>query len=207
MPNASALLALPAVVLLCAGMALYPALAAWLAMLHRWRSPTAAALALAIAWIAMEALRARLFGGFPWNLIGYAWSGSDAISQLGALTGIYGLSLLAVALGALPAGLLEPGGRARWWPVAVGAAVLALVWIGGTLRLADAEVEEVPGVRLRLVQGNVPQQDKWQPEMRDHWFGHHLGLSGRDARGITHVDLAGIREPLPARAGSRRRAR
>ena len=31
---------LPAVALLCAGMALYPALAAWLAMLHRWRSPT-----------------------------------------------------------------------------------------------------------------------------------------------------------------------
>ena len=114
-------LAFPAVALLCAGMALYPALATWLAMLHRWRSPTAAALALAIAWIAMEALRARLFGGFPWNLIGYAWSGSDAISQLGALTGIYGLSLMAVVLGALArraararrAGALVAGCRGR----------------------------------------------------------------------------------------------
>jgi apolipoprotein N-acyltransferase len=180
-------LALPAVVLLCAGMALYPALATWLAMLYRWRSPSAAALALAIAWIAAEALRARLFGGFPWNLIGYAWSGSDAISQLGALTGIYGLSLLAVVLGALPAGLLEPGGRARWWPIVVGAAVLALVWTGGMVRLAGAEVEEVPEIRLRLVQGNVPQEDKWRPEMRSHWFGHHLGLSGRDGDDITHL--------------------
>jgi apolipoprotein N-acyltransferase len=190
-------LALPAVVLLCAGMALYPALATWLAMLRRWRSPTAAALALAIAWIAMEALRERLFGGFPWNLTGYAWSGSDAISQLGALTGIYGLSLLAVALGALPAGLLEPGGRARWWPVAVGAALLALVWIGGMARLGGAEVEEVQGVRLRLVQGNEPQEHTWRPEMRNRWFAHHLALSGDDAAGITHVVWPESASPYP----------
>jgi apolipoprotein N-acyltransferase len=190
-------LALPAVVLLCAGMALYPALATWLAMLHRWRSPTAAALALAIAWIAMEALRARLFGGFPWNLIGYAWSGSDAISQLGALTGIYGLSLLAVAVGALPAGLLEPGGRGRWWPIAAGAALLALVWSGGVARLADARVEVVPDVRLRLVQGNVPQEDKWRPEMRNHWFGHYLGLSGHDQGNVTHVIWPESASPYP----------
>jgi apolipoprotein N-acyltransferase len=190
-------LALPAVVLLCAGMALYPALATWLAMLHRWRSPSAAALALALAWIATEALRARLFGGFPWNLIGYAWSGSDAVSQLGALTGIYGLSLLAVALGALPVGLLEASGRRRWWPVAAGAALLALIWLGGMARLAGASVEEVAGVRLRLVQGNVPQEDKWRPEMRNYWFAHHLRLSGDDATGITHVVWPESASPYP----------
>ena len=179
-------LAFPAVTLLCAGMALYPALAAWLATLHRWQSPTAGAFALAIAWMAMEVLRAWGFGGFPWNLTGYVWSGSAAISQLGALTGIYGLSLLAVALGALPAGLLEPGPR-RWWPLAAGAALLGLIWVGGALRLSDAEVAYVADVRLRLVQGNVPQEDKWRPEMRNRWFGHHLALSSTDAGGISHV--------------------
>lgn len=190
-------LAIPAVVLLCAGMALYAALASWLAMAHRWRSPTAAAIALAIAWIAMEELRARLFGGFPWNLIGYAWCGSLAISQLGALTGIYGLSLLAVFLGALPAGLLEPGGRRRWRPLAAGAALLALVWAGGMVRLAAAKVEEMPDVKLRLVQGNVPQEDKWRPEMRNHWFAHYLGLSAKDAAGITDVIWPESASPYP----------
>ncbi len=104
------LLALPAVALLCAGMALYPALAAAAARLRRWRSPAAAALALALAWTAAEMLRGQLFGGFPWNLIGYAFAGSDAMVQLAALTGVWGLSLLAVLAGALPAALLEPGG-------------------------------------------------------------------------------------------------
>jgi apolipoprotein N-acyltransferase len=134
----------------------------------------------------MEVLRAWAFGGFPWNLTGYVWSVSDAVSQLGALTGIYGLSLLAVALGALPAVLLEPGPR-RWWPLAAGAALLSLVWIGGAIRLSDAEVAYVDGIKLRLVQGNVPQQDKWRPEMRNHWFGHHLALSSTAADGISHV--------------------
>jgi apolipoprotein N-acyltransferase len=94
---------------------------------------------------------------------------------------------MAVALGALPAGLLEPGGRERWWPLAAGAAVLGLVWIGGALRLGDAEVSYVPDVKLRLVQGNVPQKDKWRPEMRNRWFGHHLDLTATDAGGISHV--------------------
>jgi len=180
-------LAFPAVAMLCAFMALYPALAAGLASLRRWRSPSAAALALAIAWIATEALRAVLFGGFPWNLIGYAWSSSDAISQLGALTGIYGLSFMAVLLGALPAALLEPGGRRPWWPVAAGAAALGLVWLGGMVRLAGAESAAVPDIRLRLVQGNVPQENKWQPELRARWFARHLQLSADGATGISHV--------------------
>ena len=180
-------LAFPAVVALCAWLATYAAMATWLATLYRWQSLSAAALALAVAWVATEVLRAYLFGGFPWNLIGYVWSDSEAISQLGAVTGIYGLSLLAVVIGALPAVLLEPGGRARWWPIAVGAAVLAMIWGGGMARLSGATVAEVPDIRLRLVQGNVPQNQKWKPELRNRWFGHHLGLSADQAEGITHV--------------------
>jgi apolipoprotein N-acyltransferase len=48
-----------------------------------------------------------------------------------------------------------------------------------------------------LVQGNVPQQDKWRPEMRNHWFGHHLGLSSRDGRGITHIVWPESASPYP----------
>ena len=107
-------------------------------MLHRWRSPVAAALVLALAWTAGEVARGILFGGFPWNLIGYAFAQSTALSQLAALTGIHGLSLLAVALGALPVVWLEPEARARWQPLAAGGLILVAIWAGGALRLADA---------------------------------------------------------------------
>ena len=131
--------AVPAVLLLCAYLACYPAIAGWLTVLHRWESPIASALVLAVAWAAGEAVRGTLFGGFPWNLIGYAFAQSTAISQLAALTGIYGLSLLAVALGALPAIWLDRSERARWQPLAAGATILATIWVGGAIRLADGE--------------------------------------------------------------------
>ena len=174
------LLAIPAVLLLCAGLALYPALAALLVALHRWRSPSAGALALALAWLLTELLRSRLFfGGFPWNLIGYAFADWAGPSQLAAITGVWGLSLLAVLVGALPAALLEPGPPARWQPPAAAGLILALIWLGGALRLADAGTPPATDVQVRLVQANIPQSDKWQPELRARWFQRYLELSAR----------------------------
>jgi apolipoprotein N-acyltransferase len=196
-PERFGALAVPAVVLLCAWLAVFAGLASWLVGLRRWRSTSAAALALALAWMLAEVLRGNLLLGFPWNLIGYAWAGSDAVSQLAAVTGVYGLSLLAVALGALPASLLEPGGPQRWRPVLAGALVLALLWAGGTLRLAAAEGGVVPDVRLRLVQGNIAQHHKWQPELRARWFQRHLELSAQPPREASLVIWPESATPYP----------
>jgi apolipoprotein N-acyltransferase len=190
-------LAVPAVLLLCAGLAFYPALAALLVALYRWRSASAAALALAVVWLLTEWLRGHLFGGFPWNLIGYAFAGSTGVSQLAAVTGIWGLSLLAVAAGALPVALLEPGVRLRWQPAAAAGLVLALAWLGGTLRLQEGPSEATPGVRLRLVQGNIAQHHKWQPELRARWFERYLELSARPAERIQAVIWPESATPYP----------
>ncbi len=180
-------LAAPAVLLLCVYLACYPALAAWLTVLHRWRSPVASALVLALAWTAGEVARGILLGGFPWNLIGYAFAQSTAISQLAALTGIHGLSLLAVALGALPVAWLEPAERARWQPLAAAGLILVAIWAGGALRLATAVPETVGGVRLRLVQANIAQEEKWRPEARAQAFERQLALSAADGRPVSDL--------------------
>ena len=190
-------LAVPAVLLLCAGLALYPALAALAVALCRCRSSAAAALTLAVAWLLTELLRAHLFGGFPWNLIGYAFAGSAGLSQLAALTGVWGQSLLAVAAGALPVALLQPGARRRSQPAVAAGLMLALAWAGGTLRLPDAPIEPVTGVRLRLVQGNIAQHHKWQPELRARWFQRYLDLSARPGDRIAAVIWPESAAPYP----------
>jgi apolipoprotein N-acyltransferase len=189
--------AIPAVLLLCAYLACYPALAAWLTVLHRWQSPVAAALVLALAWTAGEVARGMLFGGFPWNLIGYAFAQSTAISQLAALIGIHGLSLLAVALGALPAAWLNRSEPARWPSLAAGALILLAIWAGGALRLAGAVAEPVAAVHLRLVQGNIAQEDKWQPEGRARAFERHLALSAAAGGPVSHVIWPESAAPYP----------
>jgi apolipoprotein N-acyltransferase len=182
-----------AVTLLPAGMALYYAAATGLAA-RFWCPGAMRVLVLALALSAAEWLRGHAFTGFPWNVIGYALTYPLPLMQGAAYLGIYGLSLCAVLLFALPAVLWATPGRVRRW-AALATAVLPLVLAGvlGQLRLWDGEAV-LPGVRLRIVQPNVPEREKWRPENRERIFREMLSLSltnpagERDgAAGITHV--------------------
>ena len=191
---------------MAAGMALFPAAAAILGYLVFERRLTALGRVLVFGamWMLTEWVRGWVLTGFPWNLLGTVWVFSDAMIQLAALTGVYGLSLLAVVAAAMPAVLAEPvsgggGERNRWMPVLAAAGVLALVWAGGEWRLAGAGNDTVPGVRLRLVQPNIPQNQKWKRELR---WGHvlkQLEMSNRPAppgRSPTHVIWAETAVPF-----------
>ena len=174
---------------LAASLAVYPGLSTLAARIGR-PSGLGRVLVLAAAWTVGEWLRGQLFTGFPWNLIGYAWTVSEAMMQLAALGGVYGLSLLTVLAAAMPALLAEaPAGTAyRWRPIAAIGALLALTWAGGLVRLGLAEVDEVPEVRLRLVQANIAQREKWRAERRESNLLRHMELSRSPGwEDITHL--------------------
>ena len=167
-----AVFGLPAILALFPGLA---ALATWMAGCRSWGR----VLALALAWTVAEWLRGHVLSGFPWNLIGYVWSAWPEMIQLAAVTGVYGLGFLTVVLAALPAcfGEPTPGRRGRLALAAAGLAVLAMLWGGGTMRLAGAALETEPGVRLRVVQPNIRQPHKGREELRAAQFATYLRMS------------------------------
>ena len=174
---------------LAAALAIYPGLATLVTWFGRPSGP-GRILILAAAWTAGEWLRGHLFTGFPWNLIGYAWTASDAMLQFAAVGGVYGLSLLTVLAASMPAVLAEArvGAWRRWRPLVAAGAVLALVWVGGLLRLEGADVGEVPEVRLRITQANIPQHEKWRADLREANLFRHLQLtSSPGAARVSHV--------------------
>ena len=182
-------LAAPAVLLLSALLATFPAIAAlltWLIGGHYLGK----VLAFAFAWTAMEWLRGHILTGFPWNLIGYVWATSDVPIQLAAVIGVYGLSFITIIIASLPALALhhKQFSTRQVLPLAMAAALTASLWIGGAIRLATAHVELVPDVRLRLVQPNIPQVEKWEPTRRSEIISRLLDMSQQaGAAGVTHI--------------------
>ncbi len=149
------------------------------------------ACALGLAWTVTEWLRGHILTGFPWNLVGYAWSGgfpgAGTVLQTTATTGIYGLSLLTVIIAALPASLGDPlFGPARAWrrvaPVCLAVLLVAGLGAAGAMRLASASGAMVPDIRLRLVQPSIAQSLKWDAKERESNFQRLLTLSAGPGR-------------------------
>ncbi|MBI3676387.1 MAG: apolipoprotein N-acyltransferase [Proteobacteria bacterium] len=157
---------LPFVALIFPGsLALFTALACGLASLF-WLSGIARIFIFAVAYVLLEWLRGHIFTGFPWNIPAYSWGGSLAILQSVSLIGAYGLSLLTILLGASLAIFFGEERPRAWLAPASMIALFVLLWCGGAARLALTPTEDVTGVNLRIVQPDVPQQEKYTPELR-----------------------------------------
>jgi apolipoprotein N-acyltransferase len=160
-------------VLFPGGLALFTTLAAAVAM-RFWRFSRV--FVFAACYAGAEWLRGHVLTGFPWNLPGYGWGASLAILQSTALLGVYGLSLLTVLFGASLAELF--GARPRWTlPVAM-TALFATLWLGGVIRL-ESQPTAFTSVHLRLVQPNVPQDEKYVRALAPRNWQTLMSLSSR----------------------------
>lgn len=186
-----------AVTLMPAGLALFFAAACAVAA-AAWRPGLARILGLAVTLTAAEWLRGKVLTGFPWNTLGYALTGPQSLMQTASVFGVYTLTLFAVLLFAMPAlvcaapEMAEQRAVLRRAPPVVMLALLAAGFVWGHLRLERAETRYVDGVRLRIVQPNIPQKEKWKPENRAAIFQRYLTVSRDktllgDIGAVTHL--------------------
>ena len=180
-----------AVIALPAAMACYTGLGLALARMLWTRGPTRL-IALAVALTAAEWLRGHLFSGFPWNVYGYALTGPLVLAQSAALIGIWGLTFIAVAVFASPAVFADdrPDSRRPWLPMALGVAILAALATYGTWRLGRTPTAFVDNVRLRIMQPNLQQDDKFNYSAKQRVMSHYLELSDRS----TGPQSTGVRD-------------
>ncbi|WP_093424114.1 apolipoprotein N-acyltransferase [Tranquillimonas alkanivorans] len=178
------MLAIPSVAGLSAVLAFFPGLAVVLfAQFNRLTAdrPLASSLLLGTCWAGAEWLRGHLLTGFPWNLAGYALVDYDALRQPAAWIGSYGLSFIAVFAGALPGAAFLAQRPARPKSLVMFGGVVLAAWSAGMFRIAS-DAPAAPGIDLRLVQGNVPQDEKWVPGSRERTLTRYLNLSDRPGK-------------------------
>lgn len=141
-----------------------------------------------LLWLVAEWLRATLFTGFPWNLMGYSLAFSTPLLQLAAYASVYGLSFLAVLFATLPALLDHPSAYRK--PVVWALLCIPIMlFVCGITRIAWLKLEYArdTGITLRVVQANIEQSTKWDPEgKREAWrtqlmLTHSPGLEKIDA--------------------------
>lgn len=150
--------------LFAATLALFHGLFGWL--WAQWVRPARGALlppaSFAALWLAIDALRGWLLTGFPWLYSGYSQLDGPLAGYV-PIGGVWLASFILVLAGALLAQLLTRRfAPARRWSLVI---LLILVWLGGLL-LANLQWTRPagPAISVTLVQGNVEQSLKWEPD-------------------------------------------
>jgi apolipoprotein N-acyltransferase len=173
---------------LAAALAVFVALVCGAQAWFRFGENTAARVVVVAAlWTVSELLRGVVLTGFPWNLIGYVWAGHGPglpMLQAVSVVGVLGLGTITLLGAAMPAVLGRPTSNAFGPSALVLVATLLIpgvLWSGGLYRLQVSQTTYVPDQRLRIVQANIAQRDKWAPTLRLQHLETYLALSATPA--------------------------
>ena len=147
---------------------------------HLGRRGMASPWAAALLWTTLEYARSAGPIGFPWAAIGYTQHANPILLSLAAYTGVYGMSfgvvLVAATLAAIARDLRVARRLSRSSRVALaGAAVIAAA--GFFLRSAPDPGAET--IRVAVLQGNIEQGAKWNPEWAERTITTYEDLSRR----------------------------
>jgi apolipoprotein N-acyltransferase len=184
-----------AVVAIPAGLAVFIGLGTLLARLL-WTAGPMRIFAFAAAMTVAEWLRGHVLTGFPWNSFGQALAAVPALAQTASFVGLWGLTLIALFTLASPATLADPPEATRRPLLLPLASAALLLFLGGLgiYRLATTEVANVEGVRLRIMQPNLPQDQKFRPAAKQSVMNLYASISDRSTgpetrgvRDITHL--------------------
>ncbi|MCH8504298.1 MAG: apolipoprotein N-acyltransferase [Ectothiorhodospiraceae bacterium] len=167
-------------VVFCVILALAFGLLIWaVGRLWYWLRPGSDALGLMVTlpacWMVVEWVRSWLFTGTTWLQLGYSQT-DTWLAGLAPVLGAFGLSvLLAVLAGVLAWAALAPARRTGG--IAVAAVVVSL--LTGALLARDWTQPAGEAIQVALLQGNVPQDEKWVPENRKPIMDRYQRLTSR----------------------------
>ncbi|HEY3487233.1 MAG TPA: apolipoprotein N-acyltransferase [Gammaproteobacteria bacterium] len=125
------------------------------------------------AWIGVEWFRSWILTGFPWLLLGYTQI-DTVLAGYAPLAGTYAIGFLLAVIAGACVMLLQAEMRARIWS---GVVIVFILSAGSSLqRLQWVEPTDAV-LQVSLIQGNIPQEIKLNPEYLTHSVERYQQLS------------------------------
>ncbi len=159
--------------LLCAYLALYPALFGATVVRLKQSRPRLFIFSAPAVWTALELGRTYIISGFPWALLGYTQYKALPVIQISDITGVYGVSFLIVLVNAALAEFILD--RKRYKALVAASLAVVMVTAYGLVRLEQHQ--DAGAVKISLIQGNIEQDKKWDPAYQAAVFSTYKRLT------------------------------
>ena len=133
------------------------------------------------AWVALEWVRTHALTGFGWNLLGYSQSFNLPAIQIADMSGAYGVSFIIMMFNAAIYMFIRHFKvyKEAYVPMAVTVITLAVIFGYGIFRLNNAFTGE--RLKVAIVQGSIPQYEKWDSRFTDMILSRYEGLTKKAA--------------------------
>lgn len=128
---------------------------------HRHHRLLSLLLVFPALWVMLEWVRGWFLTGFPWLNLGYSQI-DNGLAGFAPLLGVYGLGWISLLAAALLLLLLLYRDRRKQLGILV--IFIGLHLLGYGLLQINWTVPQGPPLRASLIQGNLPQATKWDPE-------------------------------------------
>lgn len=136
----------------------------------------------AAIWVALEMIRVRFLGGFPWNPLGASQFQLIPLIQIASVTGVYGVSFLVVwvSLSLFSAGRMifrRPTLRMAWQgEIILPLAAVVVLFAFGSAKI-NGQNPSGATLRITLIQPSIPQTLIWNSSEDNRRFRELLALS------------------------------
>jgi apolipoprotein N-acyltransferase len=176
--------------LMAAYLALYPAAAICITQWAENRGVTPL-LVFPLAWTSFEYIRSFAFSGLPWGTLGYSLYKILPLIQIADITGVYGLSCLIAFANVVLFVALRRTVRGAPYRRPMKSGALLVITIGALLTYGVHRLHQPPDgatLKVALIQGNIPQDVKWDPAFQEATIRIYERLT-RQAAAAHRLDL------------------
>jgi len=135
-------------------------------------------------WVLLEYIRSYLFTGFPWALLGYSQYLNLPAIQFADIAGVWGVSFLVMMINVTIYLVTSRKSEARSQKLpilrqSVSSIILLICVLGyGYYKLYPRPAtRDLRRIRICVIQGNIPQEFKWDPEAKDYILEKYLNIT------------------------------